>query len=196
MRNFIWVALFLFLLLLQGTLWLILPNWLSFDLLLPAIYFFALLYGETAGFLIGLIMGLFQDCLTPGFFGFHMLTRCAIGYGIGMVQEKVFEDEQFAHLSIIGILSIGIKLFAGILIMLSSMSLRFWPSFLLDTVIYTVINILYATPLFAIIKFLKAWTGKEEELFNAVNKDEETRLRQKYLEQHNGLRYKKGPIKD
>ena len=111
------------------------PNWLSFDLLLPAIYFFALLYGETAGFLIGLIMGLFQDCLTPGFFGFHMLTRCAIGYGIGMVQEKVFEDEQFAHLSIIGILSIGIKLFAGILVMLSSMSLRFWPSFLLDTVI-------------------------------------------------------------
>ncbi len=196
MRNFIWVALFLCLLLLQGSLWLVMPNWLAFDFLLPAIYFFALLYGETAGFLVGLVMGFFQDCLTPGFFGFHMLTRCAIGYGIGVVQEKVFKDEHSAHLTIIAVLSFGIKLFAGILVMFSSMSLRFWPSFLFDAVIYTIVNVLIAAPMFWLVKFLKSWTGKEEELYNAVNKDEEMRLRQKYQEQHKGLRYKRGPLKD
>lgn len=196
MRNFIWVALFLCLLLLQGSLWLVIPNWFAFDFLLPAIYFFGLLYGETAGFLVGLIAGFFQDCLTPGFFGFHMLTRCAIGYGIGVVQEKVFKDEYSAHLTIIAVLSFAIKIFAGILIMFSSMSLRFWPSFLFDAAIYTIVNVLVAAPMFWVIKFLKSWTGKEEELYNAVNKDEGMRLRQKYQEQHKGLRYKRGPLKD
>lgn len=193
MRRFVWVALFLFLIVLQGSFWLLWPNCLPFDILLPAIYFFALLHGETAGFLVGLVVGLIQDSLTPGFFGFHMLTRCAIGYGIGVVRDRVFNDEYSVHIPVIGLLCIMVKFFAGILIMLSSMSLRFWPAFMLDTVGFVVMTMLLSVPMFFVMKRTKVWAEKEEELYGAVNRDERNRLRQNYRKQNEGLRFHRTP---
>lgn len=191
MRKLIWTALFIFLILLQGSLWIIFPDSISFDLLIPGIYFFALLNGETAGFIAGLIVGLIQDSLTPGFFGFHMLTRCAMGYWVGMIRQKVFNDEYSSHIPIVGLFSIGIKIFAGILIMLSGLTIRFWPSFLFDTVVYTLVNMLFTAPLFFVIKRLKSWSETEEQFLNGVNAEERQKQKQEYLKQHEGLRYKR-----
>ena len=72
MRKIVWPALFICLFFIQGSLWLIWPQWPSFDILLPTVYFFALMHGEIAGFFAGFLIGFLQDALVPGIFGFHM----------------------------------------------------------------------------------------------------------------------------
>lgn len=193
MRKFVWVILFVFLFALQGSLWLVWPNCWSFDLLLPAVYFFGLLYGETAGFVMGLLVGLVQDSLTPGFFGFHMLTRCAVGYGIGVLRDRIFNDECSLHVSVIGLICIAVKLMAGILVMLFSLSLRFWPVYMMDGVLFTMTTMLWSVPLFHLMRWLADWADTEEKLFEAVTQTEHNRLCQEYRKQHEGLRYHRHP---
>ena len=53
MRRLIWPVLFLFLMLLQGSMSVYYTGWLSCDLLLLAVYAYALLRGEKAGAVVG-----------------------------------------------------------------------------------------------------------------------------------------------
>lgn len=196
MRKLIWIALFLFLILLQGSLWLVLPDSLSFDILIPGVYFFALVHGQTAGFFAGILVGLLQDSLTPGFFGFHMLTRSAMGYWVGMIRERVFNDKYSSHVPMVGLFSIGIKILAGILIMLFGLTIRFWPSFLLDAVIYTLMNMLLTAPLFFVVRKLKEWSETEKQFLQTVNTMEHQKQKEEYLKQHEGLRQKRDYRRD
>ncbi|MCQ2362921.1 MAG: rod shape-determining protein MreD [Acidaminococcaceae bacterium] len=191
MRKLIWPALFLFFLLLQGSVWLLLPEGWNFDVLVPALYFFALMNGRVEGFLAGLGIGLLQDSLTPGFFGFHMLTRCAIGYWCGAIREQVYDDKYSDHVPVVGLFSIAIKLFAGLLIMFSSMSVRFLPYFLVDTVVYVIINMLLTVPVFFVVKYVHIWADAEEQFLQSVNKEGLDRVKKAYLKEHAGLRYKR-----
>lgn len=92
MRRLIWPVLFLFLMLLQGSMSVYYTGWLSCDLLLLAVYAYALLRGEKAGAVVGGITGLLQDAMTVGIFGFHILSRICVGYIVGLTKEKVFKD--------------------------------------------------------------------------------------------------------
>ena len=90
MRRLIWPVLFLLCLSLQMSL----PQnqWFKFDLPLLLIYCLAMLKGAFAGGIAGFFVGLLQDLLTGGIFGFHILTRTAIGYYVGYTKEKVFKE--------------------------------------------------------------------------------------------------------
>ncbi|MBQ5624992.1 MAG: rod shape-determining protein MreD, partial [Phascolarctobacterium sp.] len=92
MRRLIWPVLFLFLLMLQGAVTVFYTGWIDFDLPLLALYGYCMLRQEGSGLFAGLGIGLLQDALTPGIFGFHMLTRSCMGYLIGVTREKVFKD--------------------------------------------------------------------------------------------------------
>lgn len=72
MRKLIWPVLFLLCLSLQMSL----PQnqWFKFDLPLLLIYCLAMLKGAFAGGIAGFFVGLLQDLLTGGIFGFHILT--------------------------------------------------------------------------------------------------------------------------
>jgi len=191
MRRLIWFGVFLVLLLIQGGIWLVLPDDWSFDVLIPGLYFFALLNGEAAAFLAGLGVGLLQDSLTPGFFGFHMLTRCAIGYLCGSVGERVYSDKYSDHVSLVGLISIGVKLFAGLVMVVSRMDICFLPGFFMDTVIYAIINMLLTVPICCIVKYANKWANPEEQLLNFINSESFDKVKMEYLNQHEGLRYKR-----
>lgn len=101
MRRLIWPVLFLFLMLLQGSMSVYYTGWLSCDLLLLAVYAYGkLLRGEKAG-VVGGITGLLQDAMTVGIFGFHILSRICVGYIVGLTKEKVFKDNYLYHMSAI-----------------------------------------------------------------------------------------------
>ena len=87
MRRLIWPVLFLFLMLLQGSMSVYYTGWLSCDLLLLAVYAYALLRGEKAGAVVGGITGLLQDAMTVGIYGFHILSRLRVGYIEGRTKE-------------------------------------------------------------------------------------------------------------
>ena len=89
MRRLIWPVLFLFLMLLQGSMSVYYTGWLSCDLLLLAVYAYAMLRGEKAGAVAGGIIGLPQDAMTVGVFGFHIFSRICVGYIVGLTKEKV-----------------------------------------------------------------------------------------------------------
>lgn len=93
MEKLIWPVLFLLCLSLQMSL--SQNQWFKFDLPLLLIYCLAMLKGAFAGGIAGFFVGLLQDLLTGGIFGFHILTRTAIGYYVGYTKEKVFKDSMF-----------------------------------------------------------------------------------------------------
>ncbi len=99
MRRLIWPVLFLLLYLIQSAVSVFYTGWLSCDLILLALYSYAMLRGETAGGIMGLAIGLVQDAMTVGLFGYHMLTRAAIGFAVGLTKEKVFSENKAYHIT-------------------------------------------------------------------------------------------------
>ena len=93
MRKLIWPVLFLFCLSLQMSL----PQtqWFKFDLPLLLIYCYAMLRGAVAGGIAGFITGLLQDILTGGVFGFHILTRTAVGYMQAILKKRFLKTVCF-----------------------------------------------------------------------------------------------------
>ena len=107
MRKLIWPVLFLLCLSLQMSL----PQnqWFKFDLPLLLIYCLAMLKGAFAGGIAGFFVGLLQDLLTGGIFGFHILTRTAIGYYVGYTKEKVFKDSMFYNIVAIVTITVALR---------------------------------------------------------------------------------------
>ncbi|MBQ0066907.1 MAG: rod shape-determining protein MreD [bacterium] len=191
MRKLIWIAVFIVFFLMQGSLWLIWPQWPSFDVLLPLIYFFSLMYGEIAGFLAGFFVGFLQDAMIPGFWGFHMFTRSLVGYGMGVIKERVFSDEYVAHIPVIGVLSMLVKVSAIPLCLSGISSFQFLPNYLWDSVGYIIMNMLLGIPVFWAVKKITQWVTDGETIYEAVAKDERNKLRQEYRKSQDGLRYKR-----
>lgn len=163
MRRLIWPVLFLFLMLLQGSMSVYYTGWLSCDLLLLAVYAYALLRGEKAGAVVGGITGLLQDAMTVGIFGFHILSRICVGYIVGLTKEKVFKDNYIYHMSAIATITFILRFVYWWLELLRSggrWSIFF--AYLWDSLGYIIGNALLVWPVVVIMKMIYEWIRKED----------------------------------
>ena len=90
MKMWSWIAAAFVVLVLQTTSLGCFGGNLFFDLPLLFIYSVGLFYGARAGLVCGLAFGLLLDVSSPAF-GFYMLTRGLVGYGIGSIKEMIFK---------------------------------------------------------------------------------------------------------
>lgn len=162
MRRLIWPVLFLLLLILQGAVSVIMTGWLRFDLLLTTVYGFALFQGESKGAGAGFFVGLLQDSMCVSVFGFHMLSRAAVGYFTGLTKNKVFQDSYFYHVLIIGGFSFCISSVSWVLTLLQGGNIHSWSSYLLDTAGYCIGNMLLVIPMVSLCEKIVAWNRKED----------------------------------
>ena len=163
MRRLIWPVLFLLLIVIQGSLSVFYNGWLAADLSLLAIYSYALLRGEQYGTIIGACVGLLQDAMTVGIFGFHIFTRGAIGYIVGLTKDKVFKDNAQYHIMFIGLCSLMIRVcYLFLELIRSSWHIEILPVFLYDTVGYCLGNMLLVVPMVCFIKKIYLWIKKED----------------------------------
>lgn len=163
MRRLIWPVLFLFLLLLQGSLSVFYTGWLAVDLPLLAIYSYALLRGENFGAFTGVCVGLLQDAMTVGFFGFHILSRGAVGYLVGLTKEKIFKEGTSYHMILIGLCSLLIRFcYLWLELIRADWHWDILPAFLWDTVGYCLGNMLLVVPMYHVVKKIYEWIKKED----------------------------------
>lgn len=163
MRRLIWPVLFLLLMLVQGAASAFYTGWLAFDLPLLALYAFALLRGERHGALMGLGVGFLQDAMTVGVFGFHMLSRSAIGFLVGLMKEKVVKDNAAFHMSVIALCSVGLRFIYWWLELLRSAGR--WDiffSYAWASLGFIVGNMLLVVPMVALVKLVYQWIKKED----------------------------------
>ena len=106
MRMWSWVAAAFIVLVLQTTSLGCFGGNLFFDLPLLFIYSVGLFYGARTGLFCGLVFGLLQDISSPAVFGFYLLTRGLVGYGIGSIKEMIFKNNYGYHVLILGCLSL------------------------------------------------------------------------------------------
>lgn len=163
MRRLIWPVLFLFLVVVQGSSSVFYTGWLSFNLPLLAVYSYALLEGELLGAAAGFGVGVLQDAMTTGIFGFHMLTRTAMGYIIGATKEKIFKDNFKLHIVTIGVCSVAIRfLYWWIEVMRSGGRWGLFLDFSWASIGYCLGNMLLVVPMFWTIKWIHTWTQKDD----------------------------------
>lgn len=163
MRKLIWPVLFLFLLLLQGSLSVYFTGWLSCDLVLLALYAYAMLRGEKSGAIAGGVIGFFQDAMTVGVFGYHILSRICFGYLIGLTKEKVFKDSFIYHMSAIATCSLALRFVYWWLELLRSGGRWsiFW-GYALDSLGYILGNVLLVWPMVLLVKKIYEWIRSED----------------------------------
>ena len=158
MRRLIWPVLFLFLLVIQGAVTVFYQGWLSFDLLLVGLYAFTLIYEEYWGALAGLGIGLCQDALTMGLFGFHLLTRTALAYGVGKINKQINEDQLKYHLGMMFAGTLLIQIFYSLLEMFlsgSGMGLLLYLGW--QAVGQAVGNCLLVLPMIFLFRIIQGW---------------------------------------
>lgn len=163
MRRLIWPVLFLLLMLLQGAASAFYTGWLSFDLPLLALYAFAMLLGEKQGAAAGLGIGFLQDAMTVSVFGYHMLSRMALGYAVGLMKEKVVKDSAYFHILAISVCSTVLRFFYWWLELLRSggrWSIFF--DYCLNSLGFIVGNALLVVPVVVLVKRVYQWIKEED----------------------------------
>lgn len=163
MRRLIWPVLFLLLMLLQAAVSVYYTGWISCDLQLLALYAYAMLRGEKAGALVGGIVGFFQDAMTVGVFGYHIITRVCVGYAVGLTKEKVFRDNFVYHMSAIATISLALRFAYWWLALIRSggrWSIFF--SYTWDSLGFVLGNVLLVWPVVIIMKLVYEWIKKED----------------------------------
>lgn len=163
MRKLIWPVLFLFLLLLQGALSAFFTGWLAFDLPLLALYAYAMLRGEQAGALTGALVGLLQDAMTVGVFGYHILSRAAVGYVIGLTKEKIFKDNFLYHMSAIATCTLLLRFcYWWLALLRSGGRWEIFFDYLWATMGLLVGNVLLVWPMVLVIRLVYNWIRQED----------------------------------
>ena len=163
MRKRIWPVLFLLLMLIQGAASAFYTGWLAFDLPLLALYAFAMLRGEQKGALMGLSVGFLQDAMTVGIFGFHMLSRSAIGFLVGLMKEKVVKDNAVFHMLVIAICSAGIRFgYWWLELIRSGGRWSIFFSYAWSSVGFIVGNMLLVVPVVILVKQVYHWIKEED----------------------------------
>ena len=111
-------------------------------------------------------VGLLQDLLTGGIFGFHILTRTAIGYYVGYTKEKVFKDSMFYNIVAIVTITIALRSCYFILqvIMAKGFSVLLLELALQDTFAYCLGNIIFVIPLYLLTERLQKWIELDDGL--------------------------------
>ena len=114
MRRLVWPVLFLFLMLLQGSMSVYYTGWLPVICCFWRYMLMRYCAAKKAGAVVGGITGLLQDAMTVGVFGFHILSRICVGYIVGLTKEKVFKDNYLYHMSAIATINLySCVLFTG-----------------------------------------------------------------------------------
>lgn len=163
MRKLIWPVLFLFLLLLQGMASVFFSGWLSCDPVLLALYAYAVLRGSEAGGIMGFGAGLLQDALTSSIFGYHMLTRGLLAYAVGRLKDKIFKENYFLHIMMIGGCCLALRFCYWWLFLLRTGSgWQAMPSYLWATLGYCAGNMLLAAPAVYMVQRLYEWIKEED----------------------------------
>ena len=113
-----------------------------------------------------LFVGLLQDLLTGGIFGFHILTRTAIGYYVGYTKEKVFKDSMFYNIVAIVTITIALRgcYFILQVIMAKGFSVLLLELALQDTFAYCLGNIIFVIPLYLLTERLQKWIELDDGL--------------------------------
>ncbi len=163
MRRLIWPVLFLLFMLLQGAGSVFYTGWLSCDLLLLALYAYAMLCGDKQGAVAGALVGFLQDTMTVGVFGYHIITRICVGYVIGTTKEKIFRDNFLYHMSAIATISIALRFVYWWLALIRSggrWSIFF--SYAWDSLGYVLGNVLLVWPVVVVMKLAYEFISKKE----------------------------------
>ena len=163
MRMWSWIAAAFVVLVLQTTSLGFFGGNLFFDLPLLFIYSIGLFYGARAGLLCGLAFGLLQDISSAGVFGFCLLTRGLIGYGIGSIKEMIFKNNYGYHVLIVGGFSLLLRaLYAIPVLWLSSFGITALAGYLQDSLLYYLGNMLLTLPVMRILLALYRWVAEED----------------------------------
>ncbi len=163
MRKLIWPVLFLLLLLLRGAGSSFYTGWFSFDLTLVLLYAYALIRGSAYGAAAGAGTGFLQDAMTVGIFGFHMLTRTAAGYIIGMTKEKVVKDKYSYHIAAVGLCSLLLRILLGAVELIrTGGSFDFLVPFAWNSLGYCAGNMLLTVPVLLAARIIDEWIREED----------------------------------
>ena len=163
MRMWSWIAAAFVVLVLQTTSLGFFGGNLFFDLPLLFIYSIGLFYGARAGLLCGLAFGLLQDMSSAEVFGFCLLTRGLIGYGIGSIKEMIFKNNYGYHVLIVGGLSLLLRsLYAIPVLWLSGFGTTALAGYLQDSLLYCLGNMLLTLPVMRILLALYRWVAEED----------------------------------
>ncbi|MBR4909517.1 MAG: rod shape-determining protein MreD [Acidaminococcaceae bacterium] len=163
MRMWSWVAAAFIVLVLQTTSLGCFGGNLFFDLPLLFIYSVGLFYGARTGLFCGLVFGLLQDISSPAVFGFYLLTRGLVGYGIGSIKEMIFKNNYGYHVLIVGCISLLLRLFYAVpVILLNGFGSSVFVTYMQDTLWYCLGNMLLALPVIRLLLALYCWVAEED----------------------------------
>lgn len=163
MKMWSWAAAAFALLILQTTSLGLFGGNLFFDLPLLFIYSIGLFYGARPGLFCGLVFGLLQDISSPAVFGFYMLTRGLVGYGVGSIKEMIFKNNYGYHVLIIGGISFVLRLLYLVPVLcLAGLSEPVAFSYMKESVLYCLGNMLLVLPVTRICLALYRWIAEDD----------------------------------
>lgn len=162
MRRLIWPVLFLFLFILQGAVGVFYTGWFAADLPLLGVYAHAILRGPKFGSISGLCVGFLEDAMLPGVFGYHMLTRTFLGFGLGHLKGKIFKDNFVYHLPTIGIISLVLRFVYFFIALALGMPISSLGRYCFDSLGLACGNMLMVIPVVCLASFIYEWIKQED----------------------------------
>lgn len=135
------------------------PVWFKFDLVLLYVYAMAMIYGAQTGAAIGGAAGLMYDLLNGAVFGFHTITRSAVGFVTGYIKEQVFKEHFAYHITAALVITAGIRMlfFFVVLFMTPLADMDFLAAYLQESLAYCLGNIVFVVPVYKLCLFIEHW---------------------------------------
>lgn len=109
-----WLLFTLFLFTLENHWFLFFNTTQSPDLLLLFLLLYALDQGERRGAWYGLGIGALLDIVTFSYFGWHMVSRTALGYLVGRNRMNMFADRLPTYLILTGLVTLLLQVARGL----------------------------------------------------------------------------------
>ena len=109
-----WLFFTLFLFTLENHWFLFFNTTQSPDLLLLFLLLYAMDQGERRGAWYGLGIGALLDIVTFSYFGWHMVTRAALGYLVGRNRMNMFADRLPTYLILTGLVTLLLQVARGL----------------------------------------------------------------------------------
>lgn len=109
-----WLLFTLFLFTLENHWFLFFNTTQSPDLLLLFLLLYALDQGERRGAWYGLGIGALLDIVTFSYFGWHMVSRAALGYMVGRNRMNMFADRLPTYLILTGLVTLLLQVARGL----------------------------------------------------------------------------------
>lgn len=154
MKKYLWLVFFLFCFAVQFAIEQ--TVFFKFDLPLLAVYAIATIKGQNIGGVAGIGVGLVQDLLTSGIFGFHIFTRSLVGYISGYVKEQVFREHFIYHMVAAAIFTVAVRTIFFFLqgYLARAFGWDFMLLYLEESLAYCLGNIVLVIPVYRLCLFL------------------------------------------